>query len=114
LTVTRGKRHDYLGMTIDFSDPGNVTFTMIDYIHKMLEGLPEYMTGETVSPAAHHLFAINEDDPVLLCEKDAIMFHHNTAKLLFLYPNALIRTYNSLLHSYAHKYRIPKQTTTRN
>ena len=71
-------------MIIDFSDPGNVTFTMIDYIHKMLEDLPEDMKGETVSPPAHHLFTINEDDPILLCEKDAMMFHHNTAKLLFL------------------------------
>ena len=75
-------------MIIDFSDPGNVTFTMIDYIHKMLEGIPEDMKGETVSSAAHHLFTVNEDDPILLCEKDAIMFHHNTAKLLFLSKRA--------------------------
>ena len=45
LTVTRGKRHDYLGMTLDFSVPGNVTFTVIDYIHKILEDLPQDMKG---------------------------------------------------------------------
>ena len=55
-----------LGMTIDFSVPSNVTFTMIDYIHKILEDLPEDMRGETTSPATHHLFTINEDDPILL------------------------------------------------
>ena len=75
-------------MTIDFSDPGNVTFTMIDYIHKMLGDLPEDMRGETTSPAAHHLFTINKDDTILLNEADAIMFHHNTAKLLFLSKRA--------------------------
>jgi hypothetical protein len=32
LTQTRGKIHDYLGMTIDFSSPGTVKFTVIDYI----------------------------------------------------------------------------------
>ena len=32
LTVTWGKVHIYLGMTIDFSNPVKVTFTMINYI----------------------------------------------------------------------------------
>ena len=34
LTVTRGKVHEYLGMTIDFSEPGKVVFSMLDYIKK--------------------------------------------------------------------------------
>ena len=32
LTITRGKIHDYLGMKIDFSTPGQVKFTMDPYI----------------------------------------------------------------------------------
>ena len=37
ITITRGKVHDYLGMTIDFSETGSVKFTMVDYIHNILE-----------------------------------------------------------------------------
>jgi hypothetical protein len=45
LNVTRGPRHDYLGMNIDFSEPGSVTFDMIPYISKILTGFPEKLRG---------------------------------------------------------------------
>ncbi len=32
MTVTRGKIHAYLGMTLDFTEPGKVVFQMDDYI----------------------------------------------------------------------------------
>ena len=54
LTKLRGPVHEYLGMTIDFSVTGKVKFSMIDYIKDMLEGLPDDMTGESVTPAADH------------------------------------------------------------
>jgi hypothetical protein len=41
------------------------------------------MAGEAASPAANHLFTINQE-PVLLNEENSEMFHHHTAKLLFL------------------------------
>jgi hypothetical protein len=31
LTVCQEKAHDYLGMRIDYSEPGKVKFTMFDY-----------------------------------------------------------------------------------
>ena len=34
LNITRGNRHDYLGMTIDFSHDDAVAFDMIPYIKK--------------------------------------------------------------------------------
>jgi hypothetical protein len=84
LTVTRGLVHDYLGMTIDYSYQDQVWFTMFDYIANMLEALPNDMKGESATPAGAHLFQINKDDPTLLEEAKAVIFHHNTAKLLFL------------------------------
>jgi hypothetical protein len=30
LTITRGKTHDYLGMTLDYSDPGFLKIDMTD------------------------------------------------------------------------------------
>jgi hypothetical protein len=85
--VTRGKVHDYLGMVIDFSKSGKVQIKMVDYITDMLDELPDGMAGEAASPAANHLFTINEEH-VLLNEENSEMFHHHTAKLLFLSKRA--------------------------
>jgi hypothetical protein len=45
------------------------------------------MTGESATPAANHLFQINEKE-VLLSEATAQLFHHNVSKLLFLAKRA--------------------------
>jgi Reverse transcriptase (RNA-dependent DNA polymerase) len=89
LTQTRGKVHDYHGMTIDFTKPGKVVFFMIDYIKGMLTGLPEDMEGESPTPAANHLFDVHpESENMLLDKPTSDMFHHNVAKLLFLCKRA--------------------------
>jgi hypothetical protein len=36
MTVSQGKIHKYLGMTLDYSVPGQVKITMIDYIYEIL------------------------------------------------------------------------------
>ena len=87
LTICRGKIHDYLGMTLDFSLDDKVQISMVDYIKNMLEELPEDMDGIATTPAAEHLFKVNET-PTYLDEKDAMFFHHNVAKLLFLCKRA--------------------------
>ena len=56
---------------------------MFDYIDNMLNDLPEDMCGTVTSPAADHLFTINDTGKKLNCEQSE-MFHHNVAKLLFL------------------------------
>ena len=61
MTITRGKIHKCLGMTIDYSSPGKVILYMINYIGKMLDYIPEDMKGESAIPDAHHLFDISED-----------------------------------------------------
>jgi hypothetical protein len=49
LTVTRGKVHDYLGMTLDYTEPGKVKIKMLDYVERMLADLPEDVFGEGAS-----------------------------------------------------------------
>ena len=83
MTITRGKVHKYLRMTIDFSWPGKVILSMIDYIVKMLDDIPEDMMGESFTPAAHHLFDIAEY-ATKLSQAGADIFHHFVAKLLYL------------------------------
>ena len=60
LTKSRGKVHEYLGMIIDYSVPGKVMFTMIDYIKSMLSELPKDIYGTAPTPAASHLFEVDE------------------------------------------------------
>ena len=85
LTVKCRKVHNYLGMTINFSDPGKVKFTMIDYIEKLLEEAPVDIDGVSPTPAGlHFLFHINETNPTQLDEATSQTFHHFVAKLLFL------------------------------
>lgn len=61
LTKSFGPVHNYLGMKLDFSKPGELTVTMIDYIKTIIAEMPEDMVGSAATPAASHLFDVNED-----------------------------------------------------
>ena len=84
VTVTRGDIHEYLGMTIDYSQEGKVVIRMEDYIENMLDELgDDTMQGVATTPAAEYLFKVNPDgEPLDTADSD--LFHSNTAKLLFL------------------------------
>jgi hypothetical protein len=87
LTVTRGTIHDYLGMTLDYSTPGKVSIRMEEYVRDMLADLPDDMGGVAMTPASDHLFTVN-DTPEFLDKETADLFHHLTAKLLFVAKRA--------------------------
>jgi hypothetical protein len=81
LTVTRGKIHKYLSTTIDYSTDGKVISRMDQYVEELLKDAPSDMVGEATTPAAEHLFKVNEDAmPLDLAASD--IFHSITAKLL--------------------------------
>ena len=65
MTITRGKVHKYLGIAIDYSLPGKIIFSMIEYIGKILDNIPEDIKGESATPAAHYLFEMSEDETKL-------------------------------------------------
>ncbi|GAX21402.1 hypothetical protein FisN_28Lu124 [Fistulifera solaris] len=89
VTVTRGKKHEYLGMTLDFSKSEIVEISMFDYIEKMLAELPEDMEGTSPTGAGSHLFEVKEEGSrILLDAREKEIFHHNVAKLLFLCKRA--------------------------
>ena len=78
ITVTRGKVHEYLGMTLDFSKPQKIMVKMLDYQEGMLADLPPDMRGEAATPAAEYLFDVN-DEAEKLDESKAQFFHHQQA-----------------------------------
>ncbi len=59
LTISRGKVHDYLGMTFDFSKHGEVTVDMREHIKTILNDIPNDMVGVATTPAAGHLFDVH-------------------------------------------------------
>jgi hypothetical protein len=83
LAMHHGKIHDYLGMTIDYSEDGKVEFMMTDYVQGILDEAPDDMNGFAVTPAASNLFAVRGDADKL-DDAHADTYHRLTAKLLYL------------------------------
>ena len=43
-----GKKHEYLGMSFDFSEPGKLKIDMCDYINNMVNDFGEYMLKKKI------------------------------------------------------------------
>ena len=84
----RGKIHEYLGMIMDFSQPGKVIIDMIDYVASMIDECSiEFDKGKTSpTPAGEDLFA--QSDSEKLDKKRGEEFHHIVAKGIFVCKRA--------------------------
>jgi hypothetical protein len=87
MTVTRGNKHTYIGMDIEFIGNGEVQILMKDYIREAIELFPEDCTGTVATPAANHLFKVNPTG-TKLSEPRRELLHSITAKLLFVSKRA--------------------------
>jgi hypothetical protein len=89
MKVCRGKVHEYLGMNLDYSTKGEIKITMIPYIREILELFHKHDDSEHTSatPAADHLFKVN-DDATPLPQEQATVFHNFVAKCLVLTKRA--------------------------
>ena len=84
LSVSHGRTHDYLGMTLDFHNKGKVRIDMEHYIDMMLHDAPKEMEGVSSTPAAAHLFKTNLEDPKLLGDVQKKIFVHLVMQGLYL------------------------------
>ena len=86
--IHRGKVHDYLGMTFDYSQEGKVIVDMIPYVEDMLEEFPKKLQeNETVmTPVADNLFSKGHGKK--LNQERADIFHRIVAKGLFISKRA--------------------------
>jgi hypothetical protein len=84
MQISRGKIHEYLGMTLDYSTPGQVSIIMIKYIEEILQLYSEHDNNNSTAktPAAEHLFKVNEEAPSLT-QDQATIFHNFVAKCFF-------------------------------
>lgn len=83
LTVTRGKKHDFLGMELTFMDDGTLKLEMKKLLKETLGMVDEDLSASVSSPATKRLFEISETADKLSEEKSAL-FHSIVAKLLYL------------------------------
>ena len=80
-----GRKHDYLGVDMEFMDEGTLEVSMFKYLQNVIEKFPEKITGRAATPAVEHLFDIrDEKDARVLEEERALAFHHTVAQLLFM------------------------------
>ena len=82
LTIKRGRKLDYLGMTFDFSTNGKVKITMEGFINDLLL-FCERAPGVAKTPAASNLFEVNTKSALLNTE-DKKFYHSTVAKFLYL------------------------------
>jgi hypothetical protein len=75
MTVSRGKIHKYLGMTLDYTVRGQVKITVFDYVD-------EIKTAFETSAAPYSLFKVDENCEKLKQDK-AVEFHNLIAKTLY-------------------------------
>jgi hypothetical protein len=88
--VSQGKKHHYLGMDLDYSVPGEVKVTMVDYLKRVITEFPEIISGGATSPAADRLFTVRpEEEGKPLKERRTIAFHHCVTQLLFASDRAM-------------------------
>ena len=84
--AVRGKVHDYLGMTFDFSQDGKVIIDMVDYMESMVDEFsvpfkPTHTAHTSSNPADDDLFSVGESPEIN--NKKAKEFHTFVAKGLF-------------------------------
>jgi hypothetical protein len=87
LTISRGATHEYLGMTLDFTEKGVAKIDMSKYVENIITEMPEDMAGVCPTPAASHLFEVNTEAEKL-DETKKEFFLHVVAQLLFLCKRA--------------------------
>ena len=83
LTVRRGKIHNYLGMTLDYSLHDKVKITMFDYIEGFISKILSSLKGGSVTADPNHLFEVVDDAPMLQPIYLKIYYNHGM-QLLWL------------------------------
>jgi hypothetical protein len=89
LTMHTGRKHNYLGVDMEFQEDGNLQVSMVKYLTNVIEGFPELIVGKAATPAGDRLFDIRDvKEARPLDEERAIAFHHTTAQSLFMAARA--------------------------
>eukprot|EP00804_Cyclotella_cryptica_P029637 CCRYP_019028-RA/>CCRYP_019028-RA protein AED:0.31 eAED:0.31 QI:0/-1/0/1/-1/1/1/0/180 len=85
ISVSRGKKHTYLGMQLEYTNKGKCLVTMEKYTGDVINRFPEVIKGTAATPASDHIFKVrNSKNAKVLPAEQASAFHWTVAQLLFL------------------------------
>ena len=85
MTITRGIKHTFVGVDIEFIGNGTVVLSMDDYVKECINIYEGKTKGRAATPAKGTLFDNDEGElGELLTEEKADKFHRTTTKLLYL------------------------------
>jgi hypothetical protein len=101
MTVSIGRVHKYLGITLDYTVCSQVNISMFNYVNKIISAFDkaEPKGNSTKSSAApDDLFKVDEDREKNGPEK-AVEFQNLVAKTLYATRQARPNTHAQLLHS---------------
>ena len=83
LTENKGLVHEYLGMTIEYSSPRKVVFTMFDYLEDVIvEADKDLKNSRLYYPGNNSRMKVDCDSTSLLT-KDAVLFYCHAVRLVF-------------------------------
>ena len=89
LSMQLGKKHDYLGVDMEFCDNGALEVSMVKYLKNEINEFPEVIRGRAATPAHDKLFVVrDEEDARKLNKEQALTFHCMVAQLLFMATGA--------------------------
>ena len=75
--------HDYLGMTLDFSEVVKFIINMEECLNEILSGFPEDTNRVAATSGVGHLFKTHNSAYKQNKER-AELFHHFTARIMFV------------------------------
>ena len=87
MTVTRGAKHTFLGMDIEFNKDGTVTLAMNSYIMEAISDFAEDVSSPANTPSGKGLFEVDPTSGALPMAQ-AERFHSIVAKLLYISSRA--------------------------
>jgi len=85
--ATRGPRHDYLAIFLEYKDNGTVVADMAYYIKKMVEEFPDKLRNGVLCPWTERLFKVDEKS-VKLSEEKAKTLYTFVMKGMFVCKHA--------------------------
>ena len=96
ISITCGKHFTYLGMQLDYSEPGIFGVSMIPYIDSILEDFPEEITKSSPCPHNQNLFRIrDENEAKYLPEDQAMKFRISAETSTTRHPNRVLLPFES-------------------
>jgi hypothetical protein len=85
LSMHTGRKHNYLGVDMEFCEDGALEVSMFKYLRNVIDEFPEIITGRAAMPAHDWLFDIRDKKKAReLSKEQALAFHHMAVQLLFM------------------------------